>query len=608
MFTVLQITAIHGEECHKSPVTALSWDGGGDYLLSGDEEGKVFLFKFNHSSLHPIREVLHEPSSIVQLRFHPLEKNVVLVSSMKRALVADISTEDTDSNQVGQQDRKYPAPFGADFGYAGNETVIYSSRAGLRLWLSDCRGAVQQTLIFKESLTRPRTKLILLSVREEYSSGEAHFGPVYCLSNGLVLTFSPSSLFILDTGQMGEKSGDQVSVFCSSRFQPKTLRHATVFHNEIFILLENRVLIRVSDRPDQSLTVPSSSSVTMDRPLLSGWRDKLPVKPTFQSTISKLAHKISDVEIKPLAAPVTTTGPYIIESLSNALAPLFEMKTLPINRCAPPKPIQPQFSSRTRTPSPTVLVGERYSSPSSLDRTLNNSHSECTTNVERGSPFSNDSSRQGSPVVVEERAPLCPRDEELVYGSYIGRKRKLKLNRKLSSQDEVVPLSEQSHHHNRIEDDVESWLGNSSAPVAKDDFLEELKRKDQLLAELLQLDQLSSCLADRHSATQAIVESEQVSPPEDSVNQSCLEHQTPCPVSTQKNTSPPTVADDESQLENEQKDNIYSIYASEDDGSLDKSLPHSCTSTKIPVSTPTRTVSSSSDYENISTVPLTTLS
>ena len=504
----------------------------------------------------------------------------MLVSSLKRALVAETSTSETELNQVGQQERKNSAPFGADFGYSENETVIYSSRPGLRLWLSDCQGAVQQTLIFKDSLSKPRSKLILLSIHEEYSNGEAQFGPVFCLSNGLVLTYSPSSLFILDTGQMGEESG-QVSVFCSSRFNPKTLRHATVFHNEIFLLLENRTLIRISDRPDQSCTVPSSSA-SIDRPLLSGWRDKLPVKPTFQSTITKLANKISenlDVEIKPLSAPVTNTGPYIIESLSNALAPLFDMKTLPINRCAPPKPIQPHFLSRTRTPSPTAL-GERCS-PTFQQTTTGNHHLESN---QRESPLSNCSSGQASPM----DGSVFTGDEELVYGSYIGRKRKLKLNRKLSAHEEPVLLSESFCQ--TTENGAEPWLlGNNTDPVTKDDFLEELKRKDQLLAELLQLDQVTV------TSNEEIPSEEQVQ--ESAVTQPYPESKSPSPVSEDMNS-----VDDE--IQDQPKENIYSIYASEEDA-LDKSTPFTRPTPTTEESTPNETALSSGDYETISPVIVT---
>lgn len=568
----MQITVFSGE--HKSPITALCWDGSGIHLLSGDEEGKVFLSKFVHNIIRPVKQVLLEPSSIVQLRFHPLENNIILVSSLKRTLVAEFDTGETKRSQVGQQDRKNPAPFGADFGYFGNETVIYSARPRARLWLSDCQGSVRQTLIFKESLSQPRSKLILLSIHEEYRNAEEpQFGPVNCLSNGFILTHSPSSLFILDTGRMGDESG-QVSVLCSSRFNPKTLRHVAVFHNEIFLLLQNRILIRISDRPDRPPTVHSSSA-TIDRSLLSGWRDKLPLtKPTFQSTITKLANRISDVEIKPLSVPVTNTAPYIIESLSNALAPLFsDMKSVPINRCAPPKPIQPHFYARTRTPSPSSSV-ER-SSPMSQTEGMNRSESN-----QFDSPLSNGSSGQASPM----EGSLCQGEEQLVYGSYIGRKRKLKLNRKFYAQDDVMPFAEPESAP--VNED-QTWLENVSSPSqVKDDFLEELQRKDQLLAQLLQLDQvINSPDEPNRPDEEQLVETENMVHPTDSEMKST--------ASISEDTSSV-----EEEIENDSKDHISSIYANEDP--LDKTNTYSIATTAE--SSPSHLAVSSEDYENVSIV------
>jgi hypothetical protein len=375
---------------------------------------------------------------------------------------------------------------------------------------------------------------------------------------------------------MGDASG-QVSIFCSSRFNSKTLRHVTIFHNEIFLLLENRILIRISDRPDQSFT-GSPSSATIDRSLLSGWRDKLPLaKPTFHSTISKLANKISDVEIKQLPVTSLNTGPYIIESLSNAFAPLFsEMKSVPVNRCAPPKPIQPHFYPRTRTPSPTSSVEQ--SSPMTPMDGMTRSESN-----QLESPLSNGSSGQASPM----EGSFCPGEEELVYGSYIGRKRKLKLNRKCNVHDESLMSPELSE--STIENRIDPLLENaSSPPVATDDFLEELKRKDQLLAELLNLDQIINSPSE-----QVPTEEEQILEAE--VAAILLNSET-------KDVSP--VTEDFSsvveEVENDPKENIYSIYASED--SHDKSLPYSISTPTTTESTPNHTAVSSGDYENVSSV------
>ncbi len=189
-------------------------------------------------------------------------------------------------------------------------------------------------------------------------------------------------------------------------------------------------------------------------------------------------------------------------------------------------------------------------------------------------------------------------DEELVYGSYIGRKRKLKLNRKLSIHEEPAPLSESFHQMTAAENGAEPWLGNTSDPVTKNDFLEELKRKDQLLAELLQLDQVTNSPKDE------IPSEEQVQEPGDTQQQPYPQSKSPSPVSEDMNFL-------DNEMENEPKDNIYSIYASEED-TLDKSIPFSRQAPTTEESTQSQKswtigpcpVLSSGDYETINSVIL----
>ena len=53
------------------------------------------------------------------------------------------------ASKVGQKSRR--GSYGADFARIGSEgqVRIVSSRPGQRLWLSDCQGTVQQTLMYK---------------------------------------------------------------------------------------------------------------------------------------------------------------------------------------------------------------------------------------------------------------------------------------------------------------------------------------------------------------------------------------------------------------------------------------------------------------------------
>jgi len=569
----LQVSIIIGQ--HKAPLAALAWDGSGLRLLSGDESGKVLLSHFHQFTLLPHTEIVIETSCIVQLKFHPLENDLILISSLRRAVIFELSNQ--SPIQVGQKDRKVPTPYGADFGYAGNEAVIYSSRPGLRLWLSDCRGAVQQTLIYKESSVAPhRSKtLMLVSYREDqHLNGEvmtatANFGPVFCLNSGLIVTYSPTSMFILDPGQLKNDPSitGQVGIVGSCRFASKFLRMATVFHNEIFLLTENRILMRISDRPDRS----SASSVPLERPLLSGWRADITksVKPsTLQETITKLAQKIStDVDVtkaRSIASSVNLIqGPYIMESLSNALAPLFEFKsTPPIQRAAPPKPFQPHFSD-TRSPSPSSTSSGRCSPVPMATIAAGENSSP--------SSYSSQDKFIGSPPFVQRREspllsngldhhPLTPAEEELVYGSFMGKKRKWKLNRKSSSNlqhqlDEIVAPSKSPEPQPTVIELQENvtWSPSSLTTSPKDNLREELERKDQLLATLLQLDQIMS-------KSDPI----DVDPPHIP--------EVPCFNEPSPSSASPSslIEDKEETLTEELFDNIYSKYAS--NSPLDQSL------------------------------------
>jgi len=69
------------------------------------------------------------------------------------------------------------------------------------------------------------------------------------MHKGLVVTYSSSSLFILST--QSPPDGYGVSVLKSSRFAANRLRSVAVYQHEMFLILDGRMLVRVSDRPDR---------------------------------------------------------------------------------------------------------------------------------------------------------------------------------------------------------------------------------------------------------------------------------------------------------------------------------------------------------------------
>ena len=93
--------------------------------------------------------------------------------------------------------------------------------------------------------------MILLSCREDYQprSGEAaNFGAVFCLKNGIVATSSSQNLFLLDAGSNGRV------VNCC---RLTDLRAVAAFQDELLLLVNDRILIRLAERPDGFDRIPA---------------------------------------------------------------------------------------------------------------------------------------------------------------------------------------------------------------------------------------------------------------------------------------------------------------------------------------------------------------
>ena len=457
---------------HSAVISSLTWNGNGVYLLSGDDNGLVLLNKFQGDTLQPVRQITNENSSILQLRFHPLHHNkIVLISSLQRTIIAKIDQiGQIVITQVGQKSRKMLAPYGADFGYAENDACIYSSRPGLRLWLSDCDGTVQKTMIFKDSLSNLRSKLILLSYREEYSNVDPQFGPVFSLANGLVVSYSPSSFFILDTGVNFNSSG-QVNVLHYCRFAPKNLRYVTVFHNEIFLLLDNRTLIRVSDQPDQ---FNASQNSRVDRPITPATTKSVITPPSIKATASSSGLPETESDMSKLHQSDNQNSAKLITTLESSLSRSLSSTVIP---------------KESNCQNVNTLV---INSIKNTDITL--SEQSRATAAENGNVLSANTESQSSIEDAEMDG------DSLVYASYIGRNKRLKLIRRSKSSSAVSPAQESGEPAL-----LGPWLPNSSSthfPIKTQDELQmELEQKDRLLAEILQFDRLNVIDNDPHDLT-----------------------------------------------------------------------------------------------------------
>uniref|UniRef100_A0A6Q2Z782 HPS5-like beta-propeller domain-containing protein n=1 Tax=Esox lucius TaxID=8010 RepID=A0A6Q2Z782_ESOLU len=229
---------------HKSPVTALAWSANGMKLFSGDDKGKVVYsaVDLDQGVCNPVL-LFEEPSAIVQLEY---SQKVLLISSHQRSLL--FYTQEQALQQLGTRPRKSNGKYGACFQPGlckQSDLLVYAARPGLRLWRTDIRGLVEDTLVLKPLFNQevPQFELFpRLGPTGGYRPQERQLGMVSCfLREGWVLSWNEYSVYVLDClnqviiGAL-ESSGDIVSVSCTE--------------NEIFILKGDRDIVRISNTPE----------------------------------------------------------------------------------------------------------------------------------------------------------------------------------------------------------------------------------------------------------------------------------------------------------------------------------------------------------------------
>uniref|UniRef100_UPI00398F2F32 tectonin beta-propeller repeat-containing protein 2 n=1 Tax=Pristiophorus japonicus TaxID=55135 RepID=UPI00398F2F32 len=237
---------------HKSNITALAWSINGMKLFSGDDQGKVVhaAVDLDQGVCRP-RVILEDSSPIVQLDY---TQKVLLVSTCLHSVL--IYTEQNIIKRVGTQPRKSAGRFGACFipGLCKQTDVnLYASRPGLRLWKSDIQGAVQSTLILKDVFASG-VKPFELFPRASSATGskdvikptERNLGLLNCfLHDGWVLSWNETSIYLMDAVHQALIGGLEgfsgiVSVSCTE--------------DEIFILTDDRDIIRIASKPEGLMT------------------------------------------------------------------------------------------------------------------------------------------------------------------------------------------------------------------------------------------------------------------------------------------------------------------------------------------------------------------
>ncbi|XP_067895062.1 tectonin beta-propeller repeat-containing protein 2 isoform X2 [Heterodontus francisci] len=237
---------------HKSNITALAWSTNGMKLFSGDDQGKVVYAALDlDQGVCTPSVILEESSPIVQLDY---TQKVLLVSTCLRSLL--LYTEQNIIKQIGTQPRKSAGTFGACFipGLCKQTDVnLYASRPGLRLWKSDIQGVVQSTFILKNVFTSGVKPFELLPRASSATASkgvikptERNLGLVKCfLHDGWVLSWNKISIYVMDAVNQALIGGLEglsgiVSVSCTE--------------DEIFVLIDNRDIIRISSKPEGFIT------------------------------------------------------------------------------------------------------------------------------------------------------------------------------------------------------------------------------------------------------------------------------------------------------------------------------------------------------------------
>ncbi|KAJ8955967.1 hypothetical protein NQ314_006816 [Rhamnusium bicolor] len=245
-------------ELHKSPISAIEWSKNGMKLFSGDKNGCVVLTEIDfYMHICKSVEILNEAYEVVQLSYN-LQR--LLVSTTYRSIICQ-KLNGWKVCQVGKKDRKVLGSFGGIIfqnGYKTSDTCLYCTRPGLRIWISDIDGNVQKTLLFKELLSKecpevPIINPISRNLRLLKPQKEPSFGILLPFNENLLVTYNNDVVYILDPQEM--------TILCTINHLRGVL-HISTHKDEIFILEEERSLIRIGYKPEPVCDTSTFSSVS----------------------------------------------------------------------------------------------------------------------------------------------------------------------------------------------------------------------------------------------------------------------------------------------------------------------------------------------------------
>uniref|UniRef100_A0A8C4Q3J5 Tectonin beta-propeller repeat containing 2 n=1 Tax=Eptatretus burgeri TaxID=7764 RepID=A0A8C4Q3J5_EPTBU len=243
----LQRFEVLGQHCGS--VSALTWAANGMKLFSGDEQGRVACTLVDWDQGVCNSSLVHEePSAVIQLDY---AQRTLLVATAQRAVLCRPGQRDPPL-QVGTKQRKSSGRFGACFNpgwCTPAEQMLFASRPGLRMWLSDTHGAVKATYMFRSVLESDPKTIPLLTLSPMISSPpitERQLGLLCPFTQGLVLSWNEHALYVLDPQKQ--------AVVGSLEGLPAIVTVASS-EDEIFVLHRNREIICIASAPVELMKV-----------------------------------------------------------------------------------------------------------------------------------------------------------------------------------------------------------------------------------------------------------------------------------------------------------------------------------------------------------------
>ncbi|CAH0546365.1 unnamed protein product [Brassicogethes aeneus] len=287
-------------DLHRSSITVMEWSKNGMKLFSGDKVGGIVLTELDfYMHICKSIEIINESYEVIQLSYN---QQRLLVSTTYRSIICQ-QYDKWKICQVGKKDRKVLGNFGGiihQVGLKKDDCVLYCTRPGLRIWISDIDGNVQKTLLFKELLSKECLEVSLINpisknLRSLRPQKEPCFSTLLPFNDDLVITHNGDVIYILDPTEM-------IILYTISHL--RGVLDIATNKDEFFVLEEDRNIIRISFRPEVD-DVPESPVDNTFSPISSSIKD-LTTKLQASSIMSM---------IPPLLEPSTSVNIHTDETL-----------------------------------------------------------------------------------------------------------------------------------------------------------------------------------------------------------------------------------------------------------------------------------------------------